>query len=195
MDPNTWYFTLSALAQTLSGVLGLTAIFVVVKLEQITKQVDYYKRRGASILKAQSRKEAHGEYLSFNATVIFKKLQAFSHKHRDDPEMLPHLERVLKRYDPSLRATPDRAVRFMDDTVVSLEDNLEQKKNIISKVIIPSILTMLAIFVSLILLAFTDPLLTSFPYTLELLVGVVVLGVFGMYLIAVASYEILWSVE
>ena len=194
MDPNTWYFALSALAQTLGGLLGLNAIFVAVKLEHITKQVDYYKRRGASIIKWEKRSEADIR-ISFNAHYILKKLWTLSKKHIEDPAFVVHLERTLKRYDPSLRATPDRAIRFMEDTIYSLEDNLEQKKKMIHSIILSSIVTMFAIFASLMLMVFTDYFLKQFPANYELLIGVMVIGILGIYLIAVSSYRILWSIE
>ena len=106
-----------------------------------------------------------------------------------------HLEPTLKRYDPSLRATPDRAIRFMEDTIYSLEDNLEQKKRMIRSVILPSVVTMLVIFASMVLMGFTDYFLTQFPASLELLIAVIMVGIFGMCLIAVSSYRILWSIE
>ena len=194
MDPNTWYFALSALGQVLGGMLGLNAIFVAVKLEHITKQVDYYKRRGASILKWEKKDEAD-KRISFDAMYILKKLHRISHHHRDDPAFIAHLEHTLKHYDPSLRATSDRAIRFMDDTVYSLEDNLEQKGSMIRSIILPSVVTMLAIFSSVMLLAFSDYLLSQTSITMELLVGVSLLGMLGMYLIAMSSYHILWSIE
>lgn len=194
MDPNTWYFALSALSQVLGGILGLNAIFVAVKLEHITKQVIYYKRRGASILKWEKKDEAE-KRISFDAGYILKKLHAMSRHYRDDPAFITHLEHTLKRYDPSLRATPERAIRFMDDTIYSLEDNLEQKKNMIYSIVLPSMVTMFAIFASLMMMAFTDYFLKQFPANLELLIGVNVIGILGMYLISVSSYRILWSIE
>ena len=194
MDPNTWYFALSALAQTLGGLLGLNAIFVAVKLEHITKQVDYYKRRGASIIKWEKKSEADLR-ISFDAHYILKKLHTLAKKHIEDPAFVVHLEKTLKRYDPSLRATPDRALRFMEDTIYSLEDNLEQKKSMIHSIILPSIITMFAIFASMVLMGFTDYFIKQFSANLELLVGVIVIGMLGMYLIAVSSYRILWSIE
>ena len=194
MDPNTWYFALSALAQVLSGVLGLTAIFVAVKLEHITKQVDYYKRRGASILKWESKDEAD-DHISFDAHYILRKLHAFSKKHREDEALIPHLKKTLKRYDPTLRVTPDRAIRFMDDTIYSLEDNLKQKRNVLHSIVVPSVVTMFAIFVSLVMLGLTDYFLASFPANLEALMAAILIGMFGIYLIAVSSYRILWSIE
>ncbi len=194
MDPNTWYFALSALGQVLGGLLGLNAIFVAVKLEHITKQVDYYKRRGASIIKWEKKDEAD-KRISFDAVYILRKLHGISHHHRDDPAFITHLEHTLKRYDPSLRATSDRAIRFMDDTIYSLEDNLKQKGNMIHSIILPSVVTMISIFASMILLAFTDYFLKEFPANVELLVGVTLLGMLGMYLIAISSYRILWSIE
>ncbi len=194
MDPNTWYFTLSALAQVLGSILGLNAIFVVIKLEHITKQVNYYKRRGASILKWEKKEEAD-KRISFDATYILKKLHAISKHHRDDPAFVAHLEHTLKRYDPALRATPDRAIRFMDDTIYSLEDNLDQKKSMIHSVILPSIVNMFAIFASLIMMGFTDYFIKWFPANIELLIGIIIISILGMYLIAVSSYQILWSIE
>lgn len=194
MDPNTWYFALSALAQVLAAVLGLTAIFVAVKLEHITKQVDYYKRRGASILKWESKKEAD-DHISFDAHYILKKLHTFSRKHREDEALILHLEKTLKRYDPILHVTPDRAIRFMDDTMYSLQDNLKQKRDVIRSIIIPSIVTMIAIFASLILLGLTDYFMVHSSMNLEALMVVILIGIVGMYLIAVSSYRILWSIE
>ena len=194
MDPNTWYFLLSALAQVLGGILGLNAIFVAVRLEHIIKQVDYYKRRGASVIKWESKKEADAR-ISFDAHYILKKLKMLSRKHLEDPAFIVHLERTLKRYDPSLRATPERAVRFMDDTIYSLEDNLEQKKKVIYSIIFPSVITMISIFASLVMLAFTDYFVMNFPANRDLLVGVTLIGFLGMYLIALSSYRILWSIE
>ena len=189
-----WYFLLSALAQVLGSILGLNAIFVAVKLEHITKQIEYYKRRGASVIKWESRNEAD-DHISFDAHYILKKLQTISKKHREDPAFVAHLEKTLKHYDPSLRATPDRALHFMDDTVYSLKDNLEQKKKVIYSVILPSVITMIAIFISLLMLALSDYFFTYYSATVELLIGVVVIGILGMYLIAVSSYHILWSIE
>ena len=194
MDPNTWYFALSALGQVLGGILGLNVIFVAVKIEHIIKQVDYYKRRGASIIKWESRNEAD-DHISFDAHYILKKLHALWKKHHDDPAFIAHLEKTLKHYDPSLRATPDRAVHFMEDTIYSLEDNLEQKKKVIHSIIVPSVITMFAIFVSLMMLALTDYFLKNFPANAEALVGVIAIGILGMYQIAVSSYHILWSIE
>ncbi|MDP3770611.1 MAG: hypothetical protein Q8R40_06820 [bacterium] len=194
MDPNTWYFALSALAQVLAAVLGLTAIFVAVKLEHITKQIDYYKRRGASILKWESKKEAD-DHISFDAHYILRKLHAFSHKHREDEALIPHLEKTLKRYDPTLRVTPERAIRFMDDTIYSLQDNIKQKRDVIRSIILPSIVTMIAIFASLILLGLTDYFLANFSADVEILMVVTLMGIVGIYLIAVSSYRILWSIE
>lgn len=195
MDPNTWYFTLSALAQVIGGLLGLNAIFVAVRLEHIIKQVDYYKRRGASILKWETKSELGDNRISFDGSYIFKKLHALAKKHRDDPAFIAHLEHTLKRYDPSLRATPERAIRFMDDTIYSLEDNLQQKKNVIHSIILPSVVTMLAILLSMLMLGFSDYFFKWFPASFEALIGVIVIGMLGMYLIAVSSYRILWSIE
>lgn len=194
MDPNTWYFTLSALAQTLASILGLTGIFVGLKLESITKQIEYYKRRGASILKWEGRKEAD-DHLLFDAYYILKKLRSFAHKHREDEAILPHLEKTMKRYDPSLRVTPDRAVRFLDDTIYSLEGNLDQKRNIINSIIAPVVINMVAIFASLVLMGLTDYFMHNFAYNVEVLLGVVALAVLGMIDIALISYKILWTIE
>jgi len=195
MHPDTWYYTLSALAQVIGGILGLNAIFVAVRLEHIIKQVDYYKRRGASMLKWEKKSELGDNRISFDGRYILKKLKALDHKHRDDPAFIAHLEHTLKRYDPSLRVTPERAIRFMDDTVYSLEDNLEQKRNVIHSMIVPSAITMFAIFASLMMLGFTDYFLKVFPASFEALIGIIVIGTLGMYLIAVSSYRILWSIE
>ncbi len=194
MDPNTWYFTLSALAQVLAAILGLNAIFAAVKLEHIIKQIDYYKRRGASIIKWESRKEAD-KRISFDGRYILKHLEMLWKKHREDPAFIVHLERTMNRYDPSLRATPDRAIRFMEDTIYSLEDNLDQKRKVIRRMLPPSLVTMFAIFVSLLMLAFTDYLFAYFPANLEALVGIVLVGIVGMILIADSAYHILWSIE
>ena len=194
MNPSTWYYSLSALAQVLGGILGLNAIFVAVRLEHIVKQIDYYKRRGASMIKWEGKKEADMR-ISFDGHYILQKLQLLSKRHREDPAFIAHLERTLKRYDPSLRATPERAIRLMDDTIYSLEDNLEQKKKVIYHIIFPSVITIISIFGSLVMLVFSDYLLKNFPAAGDLLVGVILIGLMGMYLIAVSSYRILWSIE
>ena len=194
MTPNTWYYTLSALSQVLGGVLGLNAIFVAVKLEHIIKQIDYYKRRGASIIKWENKKEAD-KRISFDGHFILKHLQTIWKKHHDDPAFIVHLEKTLNRYDPSLRATSERALRFTEDTIYSLEDNLKQRNKVIYGILLPSFITMVAIFASLFMLAFTDYFLKEFPANMEALVGVVIIGIFGMCLIAHSSYRILWSIE
>ncbi|MDP3778912.1 MAG: hypothetical protein Q8R30_02585 [bacterium] len=195
MDPNTWYFALSALAQVIGGVLGLNAIFVAVRLEHIIKQVDYYKRRGASMLKWEKKSELGDNRISFDGRYILKKLRALERKHRDDPAFITHLEHTLKRYDPTLRVTPERAMRFMDDTIYSLEDNLEQKKNVIHSMIVPSVISLFTIFGSMMMLGFSDYFFKLFSASLEALIGIIVIGILGMYLIAVSSYRILWSIE
>lgn len=195
MDPNTWHFTLSALSQTLAAILGLTAIFFVLKVESITKQIDYYKRRGASILKGQNSHEGDRR-LSFDADYILQKLHAFARKHREDVSIIPHLERTMKRYDPSLRVTQERAVMFLDDTIYSLEDNMSQKKKIIQSVRVPAVANLITIFIALELLAASDLVLSAYTvYAQGILLGAVALGIMGVTLIAFVAYEMLWSIE
>lgn len=194
MDPNAWYFTLSSLSQVLAGVLGLTAIFVTVKLDYTMRQIDYHKRRGVSVLRIQSVQEAVDGRLHFDASHILRELKAFAHKHREDPAIIPHLEKVMKKYDSALRVTPERAWQFVDDSIYSLDDNLTQKRESIEALKAPSGLSLLAIIFSFILLSFSDFFLAT-PYAFFALVGVVGIGLLGTMAIAIASYTILRSVE
>ena len=193
MDPSTWHFTLSALSQVLAAILGLTSIFIALKVEHIAKEIDYFKRRGASILK---RFDAHEyNHLMYQAADILKRLKEFKEKYHNDPVALAHLEDTFRYYDHATSTTPERALRFLDETIYSLEDNLGQKHRVIHAIKDPALIMIAAIFISLELLGLSDFFLQNFEHAVYLLLGVIMLGLVGIATIADRTYQILWSLE
>ncbi len=55
MGPNTWYYTLSTISQTLAAILALAAVFAVLRLESLRKNIDDYKGRALKILNAKGK--------------------------------------------------------------------------------------------------------------------------------------------
>ena len=56
MNINTWYYGLSTIAQTLAGILGLGAIFIILGFDSITKEFREYKERGLAILEIKKKR-------------------------------------------------------------------------------------------------------------------------------------------
>lgn len=194
LDPNTWYFSLSALAQTLAALLGLSGIFVALKLEHIVKEIDYYKRRGATILKIH-KPENDDERLAFDAAKILKGLREFQANYMDDPVAMRHLQHAHHKYEPTMRASSERAIRFLEDTIYFLEDYLRQKATILHLIKFPAVTTIAGIVLSFMLLSWSEFFTVLFRNPRFVLIAAIVLGILGIISIARTSYRLLWSVE
>ena len=55
MDNTAWYYTLSTASQTLAALLGVSAVFVVLRLEGISRNINKYKLQASDILKTIDR--------------------------------------------------------------------------------------------------------------------------------------------
>lgn len=194
MGIDTWHFTLSALAQSLAAILGLTTIFVALKLEHIVKEIDYYKRRGASILKVHPDKKV--SHFFFTSSHISESLHRLREEHKDNMDpLLPHLAKMHKKYEPSIRVSAERSTHFFEDTIFFLDDYRNQKKLILKTIRLPALITISDIVIALFFLAVSDQIFTLVPWNEALLVAVVLWGIMGIVAIAGSSYQILSSVE
>jgi hypothetical protein len=52
---NTWYYTLSTIAQTLAAVFGLAAVFITLGLESLNKNLAEYKKVAHRIIQIQKK--------------------------------------------------------------------------------------------------------------------------------------------
>ena len=52
---NTWYYTLSTISQTLAAILGLGAVFIVLRMQGLNKNIAEYRAMALNIIR--SRKE------------------------------------------------------------------------------------------------------------------------------------------
>lgn len=55
MESNTWYYTLSTISQTLAAILALAAVFAILRLESLKKNIDNYKRRALMLLNVKEK--------------------------------------------------------------------------------------------------------------------------------------------
>ena len=193
IDSSTWNYTLSTLAQVLAAILGLTSIFIALKLEHIVQKIDYHKRRGASILKGISEEHAN-ELAYFRASYILAQLKTIEEICDGRHDIIEHLQRVLKRYDGAAEISEERARRFLSDTIYALENNIRQKEHVLLRLIMPSLITVSGMVASLVTLGAANILIGS-RYDVVLFWSVLLISIIGIIMILIASYNIFRSIE
>ena len=113
----------------------------------------------------------------------------------DDAVSLRHLQHAHRKYEPTIRASSERAIRFLEDTIYFLEDYLRQKATILHLIKFPAVTTITGIVLSFMLLAWSEFFTVLFRNPRFVLIAAIVLGILGIISIAWTSYRLLWSVE
>ncbi|MDO8574160.1 MAG: hypothetical protein Q7R86_00865 [bacterium] len=197
---NTWYYTLSTIAQTLSALLGLSAVFLVMKLGNIEKNINDHKWRGLSLLNTNNPKETN-KNANLSAKEVANKLKKFH--CAGDVNILVKLYTLVSQYEfnitlSKLEQPPAYAERtelienFAKKTQRNIDFYLKERGGILSDIKEPSLLALSVIVVSILLLS-----LGGLISTLSLsrifvgaLIVVVILTISTIFKLGRAAYSI-----
>lgn len=187
-----WYYTLSTIAQTLAALLGLIAIFVVLRLQGLIKNVSDYRYRAFNILKVAER--YLDDYFLEDPSVewILEDLRAFVDRYSNKERINDYL--ILGIRDLSTKYNFDQAddIDFLYDTVGNLSEFLRERDEVIDHVKLPGMLGGLTIGISIILLSITDKV-TS--YMQPLLIVIVLLTIWSIAMAIWKSWKIIEPIK
>lgn len=190
IDLTTWYYTLSTIAQALAAVLGLGAVFVTLRLQSIGNDIRKYKTIALEILQLNKTSIPPNEEAKLVRDHLKSVLEGYD-QYAKERDWGTNLDKIRFRSEP--QGNPNLK-EFVSRTWKNLDKYVEQRDDMVELVKWPGIMTLLAICVSLVLLAFTDWIhMTSFVKVL--LLSEITLAVFSLWSIARASWKLLTAFE
>src|SRR3990167_4253069 len=80
---NTWYYTLSTISQTLAAILGLGAVFIVLRMQGLNKNIAEYRAMALNIIRSRKENIRNYEMPSDEIEDILKELRDFKEHYRD----------------------------------------------------------------------------------------------------------------
>lgn len=190
MNTNTWYYTLSTIAQTLAAILGLAAVFVSLKLEGIVEDVFEYKKRALRIFIAINKHINNFPLLEepCPAQVVKVRLNQVSRdydsKYMGNSGVPAELEKISNIFEPNRNFS---ATHFLWSTHDNLDRYIEQRLKLLHLIKWPGIVAALTIFLALGGLAVTDYLNYSKAF-IFIIAGLAILSIF---LIIRASWKLI----
>lgn len=194
MGPNTWYYTLSTISQTLAAVLALAAVFAVLRLESLRKNIDDYKGRALKILGAKEKHLNSGKKSWDTMKTILEDLREFNQnyktKYNNNSGVKKEMDKLSDSYENLVQVSD---VDFVADTLKNLDSFVSQRDDVVRLVKWPGIITSLAIALSIILLSLSD---WAISHSLLLLLSfVAVLALFGLWSVIRACWKILLAIK
>lgn len=156
----TWYYTLSTISQTLAAILGVIAVFVVLRLDGLTKNITDYRYRALRILRVKTRYIKEYRPAENETDKILLDLREFNenyrNKYRNEQNILMAMLDLSHNYD--LGQLND--ISFVDNTYTNLNNFIDQRDEVVRYVKLPGILGVLTIGISLTLLTLADAIPT-----------------------------------
>jgi hypothetical protein len=193
MQLQTWYYTFSTISQTLASIVGLSAVFVAIRLEQLDRTTSLFRERALNIIAGEGKaglqfgKEAETHR-------VIKKLEHiindFDHWNGDQNVKSIIIE-LITRYEPTKKYDN---LSFIKDTHFYLDKAYEQKTKVINLIKWPAFFVAIAIGFSLIYLSTTDYLI-SLPGIINVLMLFVVFSLFSIFSIFRAIWKILFAIK
>jgi len=195
MNPNTWYYTLSTISQTLAAILGLAAVLVVLRLQGLIKNISDYRERALDIL--IKRKKYIKPYIipeNISLKMILYDLDEASEKIKiysdGNPDFVRELTQLSLDYEPNKKLDYQK---FIWDTQVKLNMFVSQRDDVVRLIAWPAIFIFVAIALSIILLGITDFVINN---SLKFLMPFdILLAVFGIWSIIRACWKILFALK
>ena len=182
MNINTWYYGLSTIAQTLAGILGLGAIFIILGFDSITKEFREYKERGLAILEIKKKRlegTAEPTRIPDNIKGIVGALEEFwtnyKEKYRTNAGIDADIKKIANEYG---RLSLVGDLGFVKYTYLNLKQLSEQRREMVKSVIWPGVITISTIAASLVLLGFSDGL-----FHISILLVVIISALLSIFLI------------
>ncbi|MFA6383502.1 MAG: hypothetical protein WCX17_03695 [Parcubacteria group bacterium] len=185
MDNNTWYYTLTTIAQTLAAILGLAAVFVTIRLQKLTEKLEYYKVRANYI--AKQKPGASNNNIERTANGLFDELKDIIveyEKYGKDSGFISGIAKLSATFEPNLCLDN---LGFLTHTKDNLGIYIKQRKKILELVRLPGVFTSGTIIYVIILLSMSNLL-----YCNRLLFALAVyFSVVSILFIITASWELL----
>ena len=189
---NTWYYTLSTISQTLAAILGLGAVFVVLRLQGLNKNIADYRAMALNILRSKKENIRDYKMPSDEIVDILKELRNFKENYRDDN--LRGNAGVLQAMNIWAQTYSDHGYRndmdFMNDVVDRLNFFTSQRDDVLKMIKWPGIFMFISIALAIISLGFSDCL----SYRL-ILWFIVFFSAFSFWSIIRASWKILDAIK
>lgn len=195
MTPNTWYYTLSTISQTLAAILGLAAVFVVLRLQGLIKNISDYRGRAIDILRVKERHiQSYNIPQSITIKEILEDLREIDRKYETEYScnsgIGDDLSKLSTRYEPNKGLSEQD---FLKDTLKNLDSFVSQRDDVVKLVKWPGIVVSLAIAISILLLGLTDWDINN-SLTI-LLLCTVIFALFGIWSIIRACWKILFAIK
>lgn len=191
---NTWFYTLSTIAQTLAAILGLAAIFVTIRLQNIILELKEYKRRAYYIIKIRDRHLSKDlkDYRITDRTAsgLFKDLQEMEKnymKYEENSGIKADLEKFAKAFEQNLDLDN---LSFLKDTAGYLYFYIKQRKQLLKSIKWPGIISSGTIIFTIFLLSISKLFYCDRIFAIQLFTLAVIFSILSMLLIIDASWKL-----
>jgi hypothetical protein len=178
METNIWFYTFSTIAQVMAGLIGLFAVFVVYKMQDFGDVMESIRKKFVSAISHASNNTDEYESIAYEDALTM-----------DDRTLLKHMNMLLAIFtDPAKpeKLTVDNLTRENRDLFQAL---LETKRNILTKLAVTLLLSLIAIGVSVFALIGTEYFM-SHGYEIPFQVGFFVYFLFCLFYMGMNMYKI-----
>lgn len=203
MEVQTWYYTLSTIAQTLAAVLAFAAVFLILRLECLGKNIEKYRDFAKEILTIKGKyNPGYGVPEDVNNPVakILEGLQEFLDEYElyEMKEDLSDAQYEAATEIASLAAREGQdggymGLYFISNVREKLDSYFEQRIKVVEFVKQPGILAVITIISSITLLGATDHI--PCEYRVCLLFLVVTLAAWSIVSTAKAAWKTLDAIK
>ena len=175
---NTWYYTLSTIAQTLAAIMGLSVVFVSLRLQNIIENIKEYKRRADYIVKNKNE-HIDGNSGKINERSVSGLINELKEIEKDYPEKFennsgfkPEIESYAKNFNFLDNLS------FIKDTAGNLKIYRNQREKLFESTKYPGVIASATIIYAIILLSmsnlfFCDPILGKLLFFLATLFSII----------------------
>jgi hypothetical protein len=200
MESNYWFYTLSAVPQTLAAIMAFSATFFILKLGKLQQQKNTFLNDMSRFLALLKRDKLTSEILKLDDDGIIDILRIVNKLKPEDSKMgvgpkqyakyKTEMEFVIQKERSIYKPSPQKIYDYLLHQKVFFEETAAAKRDILGRIkwnLFPVTLTITA---SLVLLPFHNWLSENLLVCIILLAIVLVLTVFSIILTAWNIYQI-----
>jgi len=191
---NVWYYTLSTIAQTLAAILGLAAVFVTIRLQNIIEEIKEYKRRAYYIIKIRdkhlSKDIKNYRITDRSASGLHNDLQEIEKnytKYEENSGIKSDIENLAKAFEPNLDLDN---LSFLKDTVGYLHFYIKQRKQLLKSIKWPGVISSGTIIYTIFLLSISKLFYCDKIFAIQLFTLAVIFSILSILLIINASWKL-----
>ena len=188
---NTWYYTLSTIAQTLAAVLGLVVVFATVRLNNIIDELKKYRKIAHFIAKIVDKHQSIdyerkiADITAHGLLDILKKIKKdYPEKYEKNSGIPSDLEKLAQNLYPDLKLD---GLNLIEDTIYHLNLYIKQREGLAEALKVPGIATASTIIYAIFLLSVSNLL---YCFTSILFALAVIFSILSIYLIVKASWKL-----